>query len=491
MLRRLAATFGRTAQASTLTSVVRPVLALVAIMVLVATGCTTTTDPETQAEDTDRDRPEASVLPPANPDGPGAGPEPLEAIESDDDGRLVVQSLDDQISTMLPDGTEVIELTDGTTSNRQPAWAPDGSFIAWVATDATGHHHIALDRYDNSAPSSVPVASEPFYLYWDPSANRIAHLGPTDAGIDLSITEPFGESGPTTRRIDRGEPYFMAWNPDGDELLVHASDFRLDRIDMGDATVIIDPDPGRFGAPVWVFDDSLVFADSQDDSQYLVTTGPSGEGRRPLVEYAGHIRFGVANHGTRVVMQSALVPDDDSDVATIGFSGSNNWMNALQTDPTPEPGFEIEDDPIDLIAPGVPYAMGIYGGEPYALADGPAVAIFPSPDGRGIAWFEPLGDGSRLMLRVDFAGTAHAIGPIVPSQEMAESYLAFFDQYDLSHDFWAPSSRLFVYAGRTEADDTDGIWVFDTETGESTRIADGVVASFTHTPSVSGAGSIL
>ena len=74
---------------------------------------------------------------------------------------------------------------------------------------------------------------------------------------------------------------------------------------------------------------------------------------------------------------------------------------------------------------------------------------------------------------------------------LRDDYLPFFDQYEQSHDFWSPSSNLFVYAGRQLGDESDGIWMFDRTTGQITRVADGVVASFTRTPEAAGAASAL
>lgn len=480
------------------TPVARRALLLLLTLALLAIGCSS--EPEDEASNDSPNRaPQAQILPPADLDGPGNDPgdADFETPENNDDGRLVVQSADAQLSTMLPDGTEVVELTDPGTENRQAAWAPDGSRIAWVQTDlTTGEQSIALDRFDRSDTRAVPVDSAPFYLYWDPSAARIAHLGPSAGGIDLGITEPFGEDGPETRRIDRGQPFFMSWGPDGDELLVHASGFRLDRIDLGSATVIVEEFPGRFGAPTWLEDDSLVFTDIQDDEQFLVTTGSTGEGRRPLVTYPGLLRFSVSNQGNRIAMQAVAVDDDDNVVTASTGPLTPEATLALQPDPTPTPSPTPEfDDSLDAIEPlslGIPYVMGTFGGQPFALSDQPALAMFPSPDGQAIAWFETAPDTpGGLVLKVDQSGTVSTTPPFIPSNETIVNYMPFFDQYELSHDFWSPSSRLFVYAGRSPGTRTNGIFTFDLDTGEITRVADGVVASFTRTPQAAGAASAL
>lgn len=476
----------------------RRALAILILIGLVATACSSGSDERAQS-DTERSGPQASILPPAESQPDFDPDEQQTPQENPDDGRLVVQDADFQLSTMLPDGSEAEPLTDPGTLNSQPSWAPDGSRVAWVAVDeATGQVSLAADRFDRSDFRSIDIDEVPFYLYWDPSAARIAHLSASTGGFDLGIAELLGEDGPTNRRIDRGQPYFMSWGPDGDELLVHASGFRLDRIDLGSATIIVDEFPARFGAATWLADDSLLFADIEEDEQFLVSTGDAGQGRRPLVTYSGVLRFSVSNEGNRIVMQ-AVPADEDDPVVTASTEPApvddDAMLVAMQIEPTPTPTPEYDDslDAIDLIETGIPYLMGTFGGEPFPLSENPALALFPSPDGQSVAWLEAeRGIQGAVTLHFDTNGLRTVLPPFIPSAETLTAYFPFFDQYSQSHDFWSPSSNLFVYAGRpVGSSEPDGIWVFDMEAGEQTRIADGVVASFTRTPQAGGARSAL
>ena len=280
---------------------------------------------------------------------------------------------------------------------------------------------------------------------------------------------------------------------------MHASGFRLDRIDLGSATVIVDEFPARFGAATWLPDDSLLYGDlDENDEQFLVSTGAAGEGRRPLITYEGVLRFSVSNEGNRIVMQAAPVEEEDGVVtASTGLQPpepETTFISAqAQAQPTPTPEFDDSLDAIDPIETGIPYLMGTFGGEPFALSNNPAVAMYPSPDGQAIAWFEEsIGVRGALTLHFDANGQRTVLPPFVPSAETLNAYFPFFDQYSQSHDFWSPSSNLFVYAGRPLGSaEPDGIWVFDRTTSLQTRIADGVVASFTRTPQAGGARSAL
>jgi len=169
--------------------VLRRSLAILVLLCLIVSACTAEGS-EPIAENPERQGPQGSILPPAETDPDFGGEDLPEEVpeENPDDGRLVVQDNNAQLYTMLPDGDEVAELTDPGTINTQASWAPDGSRVAWVARDATtGEASIAADRFDRSDFRSVDVEIPPFYLYWDPSAALIAHLGPSQGGIDLGV----------------------------------------------------------------------------------------------------------------------------------------------------------------------------------------------------------------------------------------------------------------------------------------------------------------
>ena len=60
----------------------------------------------------------------------------------------------------------------------------------------------------------------PFFLAWDPTSMRIAYLGNAGAGIGLGVIDDAVVQ-PRDVPVGGGAPLYLAWSPDGTQLLVH------------------------------------------------------------------------------------------------------------------------------------------------------------------------------------------------------------------------------------------------------------------------------
>lgn len=507
---------------------------LLALLVLVLlTNCTADTDiasdttsnvtSDITSDDVPTPTPQTQQIPNAPLETDPVTPEPTPTPDGEPpapnaDGRLVVQSADAHLSTMLANGDDVVALTEGNTINSAANWAPDGSRIAWVSTDkATGDTSIFTDRYDLSDTRSMKLSgsANPHYLAWDPSSSKVAYLSESTGGTDLGLVELLDEK-ISQQRLDRGSPFAFAWAPTGKNILVHASRFRLDKIDFEEATIIVNENPAQFGAPAWLRDNTLVFADTEmnehdEATQYLVTTSSSGTGRFPIAQFDDKLRFSVSTQGSRVAIQVAEASDDPA-VVTASSPREHTDRNTGSTatlipkaditrqlnkpTPTPTPGpsesYEESVDPIDELETGIPYLMGLYGGDAWQLSENTATGLFLSPDGNAIAWFERIGRTEMFELKVDADGYLFTSSAMTLSDEfltMAHN----FDQYSQSHAQWSPSNNLFVFSAisASSSQQDEGIWVYNRDTQDLERIADGVLASFSQTEQTSGAASAV
>lgn len=372
-------------------------------------------------------------------------------------GRLAV--LDDlgTLSTLAPDGSDRVvlaEAVEGMTLARQPTWSPDGSRLAWVQLEASGGGVAAslettTGRGDRR--THVPTSVAPFYLSWDPTSSRIAYLGssPTSAiapvttsGIELGIVEVAG--GGPAEPLDSGSPFYLSWDPSGEELLVHVGTDRLQRLRLDGSLATVDERPGTFNAPVWTPDgQDLVFASRTGGRERLVVYHVEDGRRRELIRFDGGIRFVVSPDGTRIAFE------------LVGGSGGTHPLKVI----------DRETGTVERVGRGT------------------ALAFFWSPAGDRLLYLyeEPGPDPAWLRWGVWDGRSAFGTPRFYPTAVFARDYLQFFEQYAQSLSLWAPDGSAFVYAGIGGSGE-QGIWVQDARPGaEPVLVADGVFAAWSPT----------
>lgn len=456
---------------------------------------TATPEPGSAPSPTPEPTPTPTPLPGAADEEP---PPPDEEEEAGSD-RIAIRTQDNQLYTVAGDGSDLLPLTevDGGI-NSQPTWSPDGSRIAWTWFDpSTGESAIRVDHFDRTNLIERPTLSPPFYMNWDRSSSQIGFLAPSRGGIDFGYAGL--EEGSEAVRLDRGEPFWFSWGPLGDELLVHASDFRLDRIDIQDGSVrIISENPAPFQAPVWLDDQqAMLYADIDEGRQELVISGPLGENRRPLASYDGYLQMIVSPGEGRIALQvrpelpppGVITASTEEPAADPGSLTLISAQRPIQEIPTPDPNDPFAD-PVDEILTGTLNVMGAYGGDTFIVSFDPTVAFFWSRDGEILAYLTPGFAPGTLRWTFFVAATGQIIdGPaFVPSPTFASEYLPFFDQYEQSVEFFSPDSDRIVYAG-TNRDGESGIFTVEIADGaEPQWIGDGVFATWSP-DSASGGGA--
>jgi TolB protein len=395
--------------------------AFVAALVLVlAASCTS--EPER------RDLPDVEIGVSADPTtDASAGPTPTVASDvADLPGRLAILNAAGDLVTMDPDGSHELVLDEveaGRSQVRQPTWSPDGRSVGWVHVEITEagalSAAVATSTGHGTRPTEARTAVVPFYLSWDPTSSRIAYLAsPSEAAIELGILEVAGRSAGTP--LDTGQPLYLSWGPNGDQLLVHVGEDRLERLDLDGSLTTVAERPGTFSAPVWTADGrTFVYASIDAGDQRLVVRDAEAARERTLVPYDGLIAFVVSPDGDRIAFQ-VLEPE-----RTL---------------------------PLTVIDVGT--------GETVEITDHAIASFFWSPDGERLLFLDADPDTEQLWYRWGvWDGTSSFLTPrFVPSELIAFDYLQYFEQYAQSMSLWSPDSSAFAYPGTNE-DGEEGIWI--------------------------------
>jgi TolB protein len=386
-----------------------PLLSLLAVLALA--GCNSASSPLLQRLD-GRAAPAVSNVAPDSPDN-----------------QLLVQGADGNIYLVSPDGAQRFALTDDGSASRiysQPAWSADGSRIAWSKIDRRGSA-LVTSQYDGSERSEVRVPFAPFYIAWSPRGDQLAYLSNwtvvEDPSIALRLVDVNGEESQVQTLVN-GQPLYFSWAPDGERLLTHIGNERVEvQAVTGEQTPVV-ISGGAFQSPQWAPDGaSLVYALADAIQQYLVVADLEGNLQQEITDFDGQITFAMSPDGAQVAY-----------VASARDAGANTL--------------------------GPLYVVDMATQATRAITERPVVAFAWSPDAQKLAYLtlEPLRNRVGMRWNVWDGSQRTAYSTFSPTSTFLNNYLPFFDQYAQSHRIWSPASDALVYAGQL-TDGRSGIWV--------------------------------
>lgn len=396
------------------------IAALAALLLISAAACTS--EPER------RDLPDVDIDAPTDVPTEAPSDSPAASVPSDVaglGGRLAVLDEGGNLVTVNPDGSDEVvlaEIEPGQSQVRQPTWSPDGH-VAWVHVALTEAGAlaavIASAGGDGTERAEARTSVVPFYLSWDPTSSRIAYLGsPSENDIELGILEVVGRSSGTA--LDTGQPFYLSWAPDGDQLLVHVGEDRLERLGLDGSLTTVADRPGLFRVPVWTEDGrTFVYASADPDGGGLVVHDIESDSGQLVMPFDGLLTFVVSPDGERLAFQVL------------------EEQRAL---------------PLSVLDLGT--------GETVEIADALMAAFFWSPDGERLLYLDPEPAEGQIWYRWGvWDGTSSFMtARFVPSLLIVGEYLPFFEQYAQSMNLWSPDGSAFAYPGANEAGE-EGIWI--------------------------------
>jgi TolB protein len=252
------------------------------------------------------------------------------------------------------------------------------------------------------------------------------------------------EAGNSVQTLAEGQPFYFSWAPDGEEMVTHIGNERVELQSRGGSTELLAFTGGYFPAPQWMpGSDSVVFATTDSGIQRLVVTDLDGNELTELTDFPDRISFSASPDGSRLAY---VVTDRNAPSSHLGPL----YVVDTQTRQTRE------------------------------IADRPVLAFFWSPDSQKLAYLA-LDVANGLLASRWFVWdgkTTTGYARFFPSLVFLQNHLAFFDQYAQSHRIWSPDSTAFVYAGIAPTRES-GIWVQELGAGVAPRrVAQGVYAAW-------------
>jgi len=411
---------------------------------------------------------------------PGAG---------DPGPRLVVVETDGGIATMDADGESMHRYQLPGVQFQFPAWSPDGSRVAGIGRTGNSVAVTVLDA--GTDPTDRPLnlyesTSQPaFYLYWSPDGEDITFLTSESVGIALRVA-PTDGSGPA-EIVRQAAPFYWDF-VDDDRLLVHTGSTGAEAF-VGEVALdggpleTSPPESGLFRAPAVAGGGAArayVIADGEDPSAAgrIVVETRDGSVHREI-PVRGAAAFGFDPTSTRLAFIAPALPSDppapipagplqivDPDTGDVRTLLERNVL-AFFWSPDGETIAALDLRPATDPAPGQASAGRARPGPASARLASASAAFALPPLATG-----PSGIGLHLSF-VDAAGGAvRSERDLRVSELFAFQVLPYFDQYALSHRFWAADSSALVLP-LTDDSGLDHVVVLPADGSEPRTVATG------------------
>jgi hypothetical protein len=401
--------------------------------------------------------------------------------------RLVVVETDGGIATT--DGVdETLHVRDVPGYDYQfPAWSPDGTKVAAIGRSGA---FVTVDVFDadpeaGGQPTTIYESDDrpAFYLYWAPDSRHVTFLTSEPNPDDIALRIAPADASAPSEIVRAAAPFYWDF-VDSSRLILHT---------------------GSTGSEAFLGEVDLS-GDSFEDAAIL-----SGLFRAPAIGGGGASRAYVTAAGDDPASGGQLVVEarDRSNrqeipvggAAAFSFDPTSTTLAFIAPNAATDPPAPIPSGPLKTVDAAT--------GDVRTLLEGNVLAFFWSPDGQTIAALDlrpadsgprpgqARASGARLASAASVATTAlppfaagtpgvglhlsfidAASGAIRSERDLRVSdlfafqVLPYFDQYALSHHFWAPDSSSIVLPV-AEEDGLDRVVVIPADGSDPRTVATG------------------
>ena len=371
---------------------------------------------------------------------------------------------------LQPDGRQVAELA-GDQVVVQPTWSRDGRQLAATIVDSnSGTSAVAVVDTSVWQVATSPAPRQYFFYSWNHDGTRLAALGPGESGgTSLDILD--GTGALASDFSLESSSIYVAWEPGGHRLLVHAGPHLWLMTDPDSPQEHTDFGQVGFGfqAPAWVpgTGDFLYVEDlaqppgaGSDASasevaaeETLALSGPrlvrrsadSGE-LTDLGDAEGLVTMSVHPEGALAALSLLAAPADPADPGD--GSGTASAAQAAEARAESE------------LSSGAVWIINLDTGERAEVLGSPGFWLEWSHDGRSLLIAAPTTqspDGTTLAWHVWNGQEAVELTRFTPTVAFVRDYLRFADQYVETPRLWSPDSDAIVFGASSVGLDTTAV----------------------------------
>jgi Tol biopolymer transport system component len=257
-------------------------------------------------------------------------------IETDPENERIIflsnRDGNNEIYSMLADGSGVVRITNDPSIDFEPALSKDRQKIAFMS-NREGHVDIFVMNVDGTNPTNI--TSDGFntdqYPAWSPDGSKIAFVSDRDGNSEIYVMNADGSSKTRLTFSADDEESFPTWSPDGTQIafVSDKDDFEFDLWVMtadGSNPTNLNRVDGADLFPDWSPDGTkIVFASKRNGGNYELFTVPAAGGAATQLTFSAPGQYDFkptySPDGTRICFESNRNPGFD--LYSMNVDGTN------------------------------------------------------------------------------------------------------------------------------------------------------------------------